>query len=98
MTNSLLLSISNRKPPVQETNEFNDQNVDLYDDVITASGKNSNANTNSLNEDEFSQTQDSNNTQTNEFHSTNEQPHHHTNSSSTKKIGIYVGNLTWVCI
>jgi len=76
----------------QETNEFNDQNVDLYDDVITASGK-SNAN-NSMNE-EFSQTQDSNHTQNNEFNSTNDQTHHHSNSSSTKKIGIYVGNLTW---
>lgn len=77
----------------QESNEFNDQNLDLYDDVITPSGKNNSSNVNnSLNEDDFSTNQDSQNTQNNQFSSSNEVQ---TNLSSTKKIGIYVGNLTW---
>lgn len=69
--------------------------MDLYDDVITPSGKNSNAN-NSLHDDEFSQNQDSNNVPNIDYHSTNEIQNN--SSSGTKKIGIYVGNLTWVCI
>lgn len=99
---------------VQDATEFNDQNVDLYDDVITQSGKNtSSANNNSHHDDEYganNREHSSSASNSNEFHSSHHHQHHQhhstneiqsnpsSNSSSTKKIGIYVGNLTWVCI
>lgn len=98
---------------LQDATEFNDQNVDLYDDVITQSrqGKNSSSANNSHHDNEYgpnNREHSGNAPNSNEFHSHHHHHQHHStneiqsnpssNSSSGKKIGIYVGNLTWVCI
>lgn len=70
-----------------QDSEFNDQNVDLYDDVIAPSdskGQNDN--------EDYGASQDgSNSDSTNENQNTSVDH----SQSIAKKISIYVGNLTW---
>ncbi|RWS17638.1 cleavage and polyadenylation specificity factor subunit 6-like protein [Dinothrombium tinctorium] len=74
----------------QENEYNNDQMVDLYDDVITAS----NSAKRDHNEEDYNGNDESNNS-----HSTNDHSLSvnlgDSGQGSLKKIGIYVGNLTW---